>query len=249
MSEIYSEELYIEDFYCDRTAKLSLPMITELAISVSSKQTVEMGIGMQRLVEAHHGWILLQYDIKINRRPNLGEKIKIRTDPKRHNRFFAFRDFDFFDQDGNTLIHIDSLWAMIDLKRRRLVSIDSEFVDPLKGNLVDRLERLEKSADLDRSFSGASISVEEIKANYFDIDTNQHVNNSNYLKFFLVPVAENFLLRHEPKRILIKYVKEIRLNQSVVSMAQFIGPLHSVHEISDNSLINAQAEIEWSEVE
>lgn len=249
MSKIYSEELYIQDFYCDRTAKLSLPMITELAISASSKQTVEMGIGMQRLVESNHGWILLQYDIKINRRPDLGEKIKITTDPKRHNRFFAFRDFDFFDQDGNVLIHIDSLWAMIDLKRRRLVSLDPEFVEPLKGDLADHLERLESPADLDRSFNGGPISVEEIKANYFDIDTNQHVNNSNYLKFFLIPVEENFLLKHEPKRILIKYVKEIRLNQSVVSKAQFTGPLHSIHEISDDSLISAQAEIEWSEVE
>ncbi|MCV3296682.1 acyl-[acyl-carrier-protein] thioesterase [Oenococcus kitaharae] len=245
MSKIYSEDLYIKDFYCDRTAKLSIPMIAELAIASSIQQTAEMGIGMKELHAIDRGWVLLQYDIQINRRPDSGEKIRLTTDPKKRNQFFALRVFDFYDADGNLLIHIDSLWAMINLKRRRLVSLLNEFVDPLNGQSVEHLEKLPSPNLLDRTFTGSAIAVEEVKSTYFDIDTNQHVNNSNYLKYFLLPIKEDFLLHHEAKRIIVKYTKEILEGQTVASKTQFVNPLTSIHEISDDSVINATAEIEW----
>ncbi|VDK14644.1 hypothetical protein OAL24_00113 [Oenococcus sicerae] len=249
MSKIYSENLCVRDFYCDRSGKLSLPMIAELAISASIQQTSELGIGMEELQAAGRGWVLLQYDIKIDRRPAVGEQIQVTTEPIRSNQFFALRNFDFYDLSGKCLIHIASLWAMIDLKRRRLVSLDQRFIKPLNTTSVERLEKLTSPTILDRSAQGNSIADEELKPTYFDIDTNQHVNNSNYLRYFLIPVAADFMFSHEPKRIIIKYNKEIRLDQIVVSKVQFTGPLHSVHEIASNALVNATAEIEWAEAQ
>lgn len=249
MSKIYTEDLYIKDFYCDRTARLSIPMIAELAIATSIQQTAELGIGMKELQAIDRGWVLLQYDIQINRRPEVGEKVRLTTDPKKRNQFFAMRVFDFYDEQGKLLIHIDSLWAMINLKRRHLVSLLNEFLDPLNGESVEHLDKLPSPNLLNRSFSGDAISAEEVKAGYFDIDTNQHVNNSNYLKFFLASLTEDFLLTHEAKRIVVKYMKEIREGQTVVSKAQFVDPMTSIHEISNDSVINASAEIEWRQGE
>ncbi|WP_439425053.1 acyl-[acyl-carrier-protein] thioesterase [Oenococcus alcoholitolerans] len=243
MAKTYHEDFTIKGFLIDRKDKLSLPMIPKLAIETSLDQTSSLGVGMKELQKKGLSWVLLQTDISIDRRPNRSELVHLSTDPKEFDRFFASRDFDFYDDQGNHLIHIDSIWTMIDFKKRRLVSLDKDFLEPLEGKEVKRVSRLAIPKILNIDQDG--VDSIDFFANYFDIDTNQHVNNANYLKYFLLSVKDDFLLTHEPKNISIRYIREVMPDQSIKSSSYFIDEFHSQHSISSGSVLNASAEIEW----
>ena len=77
-----------------------------------------------------------------------------------------------------------------------------------------------------------------------DLDMNGHVNNSKYLEWMCESLGYDFLLCHVPKKIQLKYIKEVAPT-SQVSSRLVTTALHSQHEIVVEGHIHAQATIEW----
>ena len=82
-----------------------------------------------------------------------------------------------------------------------------------------------------------------------DIDVNHHANNSDYVVWALESLPFEFRLEHAPKKIDIKFRKEIGLGGTVVSEAAMIQndeliTLHSIKRKSDNEEL-ASLKIVW----
>lgn len=77
---------------------------------------------------------------------------------------------------------------------------------------------------------------------------NGHVNNSKYLDWIFLRSWERIFLTHYiPKKINLKYVKEVRPGGVITSVVERTG-LESKHEITSDGVINAQAIITWQEI-
>ena len=77
---------------------------------------------------------------------------------------------------------------------------------------------------------------------------NGHVNNSKYLDWIFEVMGADFLTKYIPKKINLKYVKEVRPGGMIASAYELNG-LESKHEIISDGEINAQAMITWQEIE
>ena len=73
---------------------------------------------------------------------------------------------------------------------------------------------------------------------------NGHVNNSKYLDWIFEVMGADFLMKHIPRKIHLKYVKEVRPGGQITSSYDLEG-LESNHQISSDGDINAQASIIW----
>lgn len=82
---------------------------------------------------------------------------------------------------------------------------------------------------------------------FYDLDMNGHVNNSKYLDWIFEVMGADFLMKHVPKKVHLKYVKEVRPGGQITSSYDLNG-LESNHQISSNGDTNAQAMVTWQEI-
>ena len=245
MAEIFSMQHKVLYYEADVTDKLSLPMIFNLAVLSSTQESIALGIGPDYTHAKGLGWIILQHVVTINRRPRTDETVTLQTVAKEFNPFFAKRMYRILDADGNILVDIDALYALIDMDKRKMARIPEEMVDAYQPERVKKIPRQPEPVLVDDS---KAIDREQPYAvRYLDIDSNQHVNNSKYFDWMQDVLDTEFVKTHEPIQLNIKYEQEVRLGDTIKSEVQFDGDT-TVHRIWSGETLSAEASIQWTPV-
>ncbi|TYC48906.1 acyl-ACP thioesterase [Weissella muntiaci] len=245
MAEMYSTPHEILYYEADVTGKLSLPMIFNLVVLSSTKQSVDLGVGPKFTHENGVGWIILQEDMKINRRPVDGEQVILQTMAKEFNPFFAKRLYRILDQAGNVLVDVDAFYTMVDMEKRKVARIPQAMVDAYQADQVKRIPRLAEPTKFEEGMEADQ--VQEYAVRFSDIDSNQHVNNSKYPDWMQDVLGADFITSHEPTAVNIKYEQEVRLGEYVRSEVKIVGNT-TLHQIWANGTLSAEAEITWTEL-
>lgn len=234
--QLEHEVLYYE---ADTTGKLALPMMLNLAILASTKQSLALGVGPDFNHAQGLGWVVLQYDVDVTRRPAVGETITVQTEAVKYNPFFAKRTFTLVDAQGAELIAIDSTFAMIDMNARRMARLPKEQMGVYQAERVKQIERMTDPTPL------VNVDAQQAyKVRYLDIDSNQHVNNSKYFDWLFDVLSPEFVQTHEPLNIKIKFENEVRLGEIVHSQVQMTGQ-RTLHRVMNDDTVAAEAEVVW----
>ncbi|MDR2660890.1 MAG: acyl-ACP thioesterase [Lactobacillaceae bacterium] len=241
MVKTFEQTIKIPNYLVDRKNHLTIPAIPRLAIATSIFQSEELDVGMEQLHQKGLGWVILQYEIDVKRLAKTGESVVIHTSPNQRNEYFSTRSFEFLDDNNNQLISIKSLWAMIDLKRRKLVKLNPEITDVYETPVVTKVDKLPSPNDI----NNVSFSTKHI-VSYFETDTNKHANNGSYFDWFFDGMPEEFLENHSPKKIIVKYQKEVVFGDELVINIE-IKDNKTIHQIISNNVSRALAEIWWEE--
>lgn len=239
--EIFSVKHQILYYEADLTGQLSIPMVFNLAILASAKQSEIVGQSEDKIHAQNNGWVVLQYDLQITSRPSVGEEVIIKTQAKEYNPYFAVRNFWIESVTGDELIKISSIFALINMEQRKMVRIPGEMMLPYQAQKVKHITKIEAPTPIDE---GISLNQKEYHVRYFDIDSNLHVNNAQYFDWLLDPLGAEFLHANEIKRLNIKYANEVRYGDEVTSYYQ-ITENNTRHQIKVGNTLNTEAEITW----
>ncbi|PJH58735.1 acyl-[acyl-carrier-protein] thioesterase, partial [Salmonella enterica subsp. enterica serovar Typhimurium] len=192
-------------------------------------------------------WIVVQYEIDINRLPQAKETIRVRTFTKEHNRIFSYREFEIYDEDDILLLYVMTVFALID-ENRKLSKIPAEVIGgygSTENRRIRRMPKPEMPADTDETIR------RDYNVGYFDIDTNFHANNSLYFIWMLEALGDEFLATHNPTHGNITFDKEVHINDAVKSYADVTsdeeGRLTSRHYIQVDDIIKCKATFQWEE--
>jgi len=173
---------------------ITLPSLLRLMQDASMHNVIRLKTSIWDDRMAHSAWVLIRKRIEVKRWPKLNEKIQIATYPSGFERIFAYRDFRVFDQDGIEIVHAASTWTLIDLKTRKLKKLPGFIVDIKPEDSTKCLTRVS-------ALSGGADEIDEPSFEYtmraFDLDWNNHVNNTVYCKLMLEAVNG----RKEMKRL------------------------------------------------
>ncbi|GFH42576.1 acyl-ACP thioesterase [Lactococcus hodotermopsidis] len=237
---IYKNEFTVPYYESDVTGNIKLPSLFNIALQLSGEQGAILNRSDQ-WTKAHYNytWIVVEYEVDIQRLPVFNETMTIETFAKTYNKFFCYRDFIFYAENGDELLKISSTWVLIDVDTRKVAHVEDEIVAPYQSEKIKRIIRGHRFRELKLEPT--------CERNYFvrfnDIDQNGHVNNSKYLDWMIDMLDFDFLSTHVPQKIYLKYAKEVLYGVSVKSRAEVVGE-QSFHEILTDDL-NAQAEIIW----
>lgn len=238
----------ISYYMCDRTHTLTLPMLVNLTLEVSGEQSEALGLGEEIMQEKGYSWIILQYEFEIDRFPRNKETIEIETYATEYNKLFCYRDFIIRDLQGNVLITIHSTFALFDFTKRKMARLPEEIVTPYKAIFNKRVKRTPKPLDIDEEKAYS----QPFYVRYFDIDTNQHVNNSKYLDWTLNTLGGEFLKKHKLIYANVKFDKEVyegQMIESYVSITENKESSISAHKIRTQGLTNCSASFKWENIE
>lgn len=248
MAQVFEVEHTVQYYEGDMTGQLSLPMLLNLAVLSGTLQADQLGIGDDVVHAKGVGWIVLQYEMVINRRPRVNETIVLQTQARDCNAFFCQRQYRMLDQTGQVLVDIQALFSLLDMDKRKLARVPDEFIDAYGAQRVKRIKRGPAPAKIgaDEPITGQ----QDYRVRFTDIDMNQHVNNSRYFDWLEDVLGADFLLTHEPQKLNIRFEQEVGIDAVVTSRYIFDPDQQtSRHQILAGDQLSLEAEVTWRVVE
>ena len=84
---IYRRTHRIKGYECDITGEITLPSLVNLMMDLSGQQSDSLGNTNDQMSERGLSWIIVQYDMQIERMPHQGEEIILETEAISYNHF------------------------------------------------------------------------------------------------------------------------------------------------------------------
>lgn len=242
MGLTYQMKMKIPFDMADMNGHIKLPDVILLSLQVSGMQSIELGVSDKTILEDYNlVWIITEYDIEVVRLPRFAEEITIETEALSYNRLFCYRRFTIYDEAGQEIIRMLATFVLMDRDSRKVHAVEPEIVAPYQSDFDKKLIRGPKYNSLEEPVS------KDYHVRFYDLDMNGHVNNSKYLDWIFEVIGADFLTQYIPKKINLKYVKEVRPGGVITSAVERSG-LESKHEITSDGATNAQAIITWQEI-
>lgn len=190
----------------------------------STFQSEDIGQGIVQLEESNRAWFLCGWQIEVERYPMFGEMITIQTWPYDRTDLYAYRNFLIKDVEDQIIARANSIWFLVDTISGKPIRITDQDVEmygtgePLSMEYENRKIRLPKEMQIFDSFF-------VMKAH---IDTNNHVNNSQYILF-----AQEFLPQgFEVKKMRADYKKAAKLHDEIIPKVWY-GEKHCIVQLCD----------------
>lgn len=243
--KIYEKEFRIPYYLGDRYATITLPNLMSVLIEISGEQTQ---LVTEQPVEARGlHWIIIQYDIQVNRMPKASETVNVKTFAKEFNRLFSYREFEVYDQEGNLLVYVMTVFALMD-DNRKLSRIPAEIGADYGSEETRRIKRMPKPEAIQNMDEA---NRKDFSVSYFDIDVNFHANNANYFLWMLGALGDEFLATHTPTEGNVVFEKEIHIGEEVESYVEFTvdedETLISCHKVKVGDIVKCTASFKWKE--
>jgi medium-chain acyl-[acyl-carrier-protein] hydrolase len=239
-----TEERYRVRYYeLTSNWKASIASIMDYFNDVVTLQSVEVGHDVETMRFSGYAWLLLRWEIDIQRFPDFMEDLLVRTVPYSMNKFYAYRRFEVIDGSGAPIVHGKSQWILIDASRRRPVRIADKHYE-VYGLSKDFNEPLEFE-DLPEPETPDLSTV--LKVRQSDLDTNGHANNVSYVRWIMQTVPEDFESM-ELKKLCIQYKHESMKGEEVLVESSFEdrdGLKVGLHMITSSGKKLAVAGTKW----
>lgn len=208
---MYCFESKIRYSECDNQRKLSPEALLNYFQDCSTFQSEALGRGFDYLMPKHLVWVLASWQIVINRYPMMGEEVVIGTMPYDFKAFMGYRNFFMKTKNGEMLAQANSLWTLLDFETMKPTPPDTE-----------HLKMYPLEPRLDMEYAGRKIVVsadavrqEPVIVRKQHLDSNNHVNNGQYISIASDFLPENF----DIYQIRAEYKKQAHLHDVLIPFA------------------------------
>lgn len=184
---------------CGADNKLKIPAIINYFQDCTTENSEKIGAGYTYLKAKKRAWILNTWRIILHRRPEVGEEVKVSTWATGFKGIFGPRDFCMKTVDGELLVEAQTLWVYIDTESGRPTKPTDEEVAMYE---VEPPLDIEVSARKIKAPEGM-LEMDTVPVRKYQIDTNHHVNNSQYVQLAYEVVREDYRV----KEIRVEYKK------------------------------------------
>lgn len=193
---------------CDGQCKLRPEALLNYFQDVSTFQSEDLGVGLAYLVPRKLAWVLAAWQVEIIRMPSLGEEVEVCTFPYDFKGFMGSRNFFMRTKAGEMLAKANTVWTFLNFETMKPVIPGAEIV-----------EKYVNEPRLEMNYAGRKITVgddgvyeEAIVVRKQHLDSNNHVNNSQYVCMAMNCLPENFNMAG----LRVEYKKQAHLGDTLV---------------------------------
>ncbi|MEM7654839.1 MAG: acyl-ACP thioesterase domain-containing protein [Bacteroidota bacterium] len=184
-------------------------------------------------------WVMSRGRIEVFRYPKHRETITVETWPSGQERSFLYRDYRVYDAEGTLIAQATTTWLVLDFEERKMVSVPQDLGDILlTPEEKPPLERSRGKMSLpDPKHAGTLIPVQ-----FHDLDINQHVNNSRYIRWLLESQAKQLLAGKQVRLLEFQLRAECLLGNQLRSVADWDPEQqayrHAIWRVADGKIIS-----------
>ena len=209
MNSVYTTRYFVSTLHSDCFGRCKPSALLRFAQDAAGEHCVLLGTDWDSMAKHRYFWAVVRQRMEITRLPKDGETVTVKTWPMPTTRVAYPRATEGFDEAGNSLFKIISLWVIMDMDTRAMVLPGKSGIDVPGTSFGTELKvpgsisAFEGSKDIHRTVT------------YSDLDLNGHMNNTRYLDWIcdLLPAA--FHKDHPMKAVSICYMSEALEGQSL----------------------------------
>ncbi len=174
---MYTFETKVRYSEVDDNLMLTLPSLAKYFQDTCIFDAENSSVTMEYLTKRNLAWVLGSWQIVVERMPRLNEAIKVYTMPYEFKGFIGYRNFWVEDAAGNCIAKAASIWTLIDFKQMKPCKPDEEILAgyPLGEKLAMEYAPRKIAVEGDGKAEQAHTVYRA------QIDTNHHLNNSEYI--------------------------------------------------------------------
>lgn len=243
MGSKYTIEHEVAYYECDINQTMTFPAMISVAIKASSDQSDLLDRGSDFINQLGLTWVITQTKVTIDRLPEVGEFISITTEPTAFNKYFCYRDYWIYDQAGNELVKIEMAFVLMKIEERKMSSVDEALMAPFESPKVKKIKRWDKIEPVETG------QMRPYHVRFYDLDSNHHVNNAMYFNWIIDVLGYDFMTRHVPMEVNVKFDKEVQYGNDIESHYQIDSVMDETvrtrHEIRLGEQLACEANVLW----
>lgn len=207
--DLISKEIkHIEISDVDYMYEYHLYHLFERFTELATESATKIGLWNHDMMK-HYGWVVAKQSLHLDEPICYGDIIEITTTVSKGS-FVSFPRYYFVYKNNKQIGYCSSIWTLIDIEKRRMVSPQRIGIDiPLMPE--KRLLEAPQNIEMD-------IPMEHVKTRdvfYSDIDVNQHMNNTKYIQWVCDLLDDDVHKNNYISDISIQYKKEIAPHSEV----------------------------------
>jgi acyl-ACP thioesterase len=210
MEFIFQKNIEIFPIHTNEDGKLALSSLLDFLQKIAGEHADRLKFGVSNLNEANDTWVLSRLRVEVDKWPEKGETIVLKTWPKGIDRLFAVRDFQLYDKEGNVIARAASYWLVIDRQSKRPKMMANVFRDLDYPGLSAIDQKLVKIPESNHSDYHSQIRSEEN-----EIDVNGHVNNVWYANWIVNTLPDEIKNEKNITSFEINYLSEVFADELV----------------------------------
>ncbi|MEI6754506.1 MAG: acyl-ACP thioesterase domain-containing protein [Paludibacter sp.] len=245
MENYFEKQFELRYFEMNKFGEATSTTILTLLEETAADHCFAINHSLYDLEKQNVGWVLLSGIITMDRYPNYKEKIIIRTWLSSYSTIKGIRENIIYDEKLNIIGKAKGLWVFFDILKRRPIQIFESIkekwsfcnYESVDHNITKKIEPIV-----------STIHIKEFKANRFDMDTNQHVNNIRYLQWLIESIPDYIINNYYLYSIDGRFIAEAQYGDIILSLTEMDTSDNSfIHTIKSqkNNLVCATAKTLW----
>lgn len=212
--------------------------LLEILENIAAFHSDSVGYGLNTVNKTHLTWVLLDWKVKVIKRPKYGQTLDVRTWSRNFMKCYAYRDFEVYDEKENLCAIASSKWLLIDTAKASITKIEKEVGDKYEsefGKSVFEEKEITK-LKVPENFQNSII----YKVRRKDIDIIGHMHNLYYLDLAYEALPDEVYQSIPFDEIRVMYKKEIKFGDVVVCKYAYTNGNHViVIESEDGGILHA----------
>lgn len=170
------------------SCQLTLSNIANYFQDCTTFHSEDLGVGVAYSNRMKRAWILNSWQIIVNRFPMLGEEVTVGTWATKSKGICGNRNFVLKDKDGRDCAAANSIWIYLDTEKKVPCRLTEEIMKPYETAPAYPMEYAPRKIALPEALT----EKEQVIITPLYIDSNHHVNNTQYLKIAESCLPEDF---------------------------------------------------------
>jgi len=196
----------------DKNAYITNKAILSYFENTATYHSDSVGGGIKGVEETGLTWIVLDWRIKVIKRPKYGEVLKVRTWSRGIQKFFAFRDYELVNSEEEILAIGTSRWILRDINKHKMTLLNEDMMKAYESEIRTVFDDEDFSkVELPNEFSN-EIEYECMRR---DIDFNGHMHNLYHFELAYEALPEEIYDNNTFDNFKITYKKEIKLGDTI----------------------------------
>jgi acyl-ACP thioesterase len=237
----YRKELSTRSFFINRFGQMSTSFMFYQMQDIAWEHADVLGLGYNQLKKERQFWVLSRLLVKIGRRPTWGEDFTLVTWSRGTDGFWAYRDYNFIDRNGNIIVQATSSWLVLGQATKKIIRLaDIEgfptFSESVLGVDASKIKAPKSEAEL--SFSPVLFN---------EIDINQHFNTGRYLERIIDAYNFDFHENFELAELEVNFLKEGLPNDFLAVRKECVNELDHICSVvrQSDAIDLVRAKLKW----
>lgn len=192
----------------DRRRKLTVEKTIDYFQDCTTFHSEDLGVGLDYMAERHVAWVINYWQIQFVRRPAMGETVRIGTLPYEFKGIMGLRNFLMETPEGERLAVANSVWTLLDMEKMYPSRIPQDLKE--RYGTAQRLEMDYKPRKIKVPEEGGEAG-ETVRVRLHHLDTNQHMNNAQYVHFAVMYLPAD----KEVRELRVEYRKQAMLGDYI----------------------------------